>query len=137
MLSRRIFSGCLVCAGMELIATGAGAQAPAAASGISRVVLGKQDLPGTNYECIQIIGTIDAGAVIARHTHPGIESTIVIEGGGTLLVKGAPDRAVKPMDGFLIPPEAPHGLRNGPQPTRIATTYTVERGKPLVTPAPE
>ena len=137
MLSRRIFTGCLVCAGMQLIASGASAQTPAATGGVSRLLLGKQDLPGTNYECIQVIGTIEPGILVARHTHPGIESAIVMEGGGILSVKGAPDRTIKPSDGYLIAPETPHSLKNGPQPTRIATTYTAERGKPLATPAPE
>ena len=137
MLSRRFVSGCLVCAGMQLIASGADAQAPAATNGVTRLVLGKLDLPGTAYECVQIIGMIEPNTLVARHTHPGVESAIVMEGGGVLSVKGAADRTVAPSDGYLIPPEVPHGIKTGAKPTRIATTYTVERGKPLATPAPE
>jgi len=39
-------------------------------------------------------------------------------------------------DGFQIPPETPHaGGKPGDKTTRIAITYVVEKGKPLVSPA--
>jgi mannose-6-phosphate isomerase-like protein (cupin superfamily) len=48
-----------------------------------------------------------------------------------------PDRMVKAGEGFEIPPEVPHSLRNGSLPGKIAATFTVERDKPLASPAPE
>jgi quercetin dioxygenase-like cupin family protein len=53
-----------------------------------------------------------------------------------LFVKGEADRMVGPGDGFQIPPEVPHGVRNGPARTRVAIVYVVEKDKPLASPAP-
>jgi hypothetical protein len=38
-----------------------------------------------------------------------------LEGGGILAVKGQPDRVVKAGDGYQVPPETPHSLKNGGQ----------------------
>jgi len=43
---------------------------------------------------------------------------------------------LKPGDGFQVTAETPHaGGKNGDAKTRIASTYVVEKGKPLATPA--
>jgi quercetin dioxygenase-like cupin family protein len=43
---------------------------------------------------------------------------------------------LKPGDGFQIPPDTPHaGVKNGPKMTKITSTYIVEKGKPLASPA--
>jgi quercetin dioxygenase-like cupin family protein len=74
---------------------------------------------------------------IARHTHPGIESSYVLEGGFELPVQGQPTRMLKAGDGFQIPPETPHaGGKPGDKKSRLATTYVVEKGKPLASPVP-
>ena len=136
MLSRRIFGGCLLCAGLQLVSSDADAQA-AAGLGFTRTVLNQQAVPDTKFDSIQIIVAIQPNVLIARHTHPGIESAVVIEGGGVLWVKGSPDRTIKASDGFMVPADTPHSLQTGAQPTRVAATYIVERGKPLASPAPE
>jgi hypothetical protein len=64
--------------------------------------------------------------MVARHTHPGIESAYVLEGGFELPIQGQPTRTIKPGDGFQIPPETPHAG---------GITYVVEKGKPLASPA--
>ncbi len=80
---------------------------------------------------------IDAGVTVPRHTHPGIESSYVLEGGFELPVQGQPTRILKAGDGFQIPPETSHdGGKPGDKKSRIAITYVVEKGKPLVSPAP-
>lgn len=61
----------------------------------------------------------------------------MVAGGGTLLVKGSADRPVAAGEGWQIPPETPHALRNGPALTRLAATFVVEKDKPLASPAPE
>ena len=80
---------------------------------------------------------IAPNALVARHTHPGIESTYILEGGGVLNVRGQGDRQAKAADTFQIPPEVPHSFQNGPQTTRLIANYVVEKDKPLATPAPE
>jgi quercetin dioxygenase-like cupin family protein len=61
------------------------------------------------------INNIAPDTSIIRHTHPGIESSYVLEGGGfDLRIKGRPTRMVKAGNSFQIPPETPHaGVKNG------------------------
>ena len=91
--------------------------------------------PSPGYVTVLVEAEIDAGALIARHTHPGIGSTYIIEGGGTLIVDGQANREVKPGDGLQIPAGHPHGVQNGPKTTKIVANYIVEKGKPLASPA--
>lgn len=141
MLTRRRFGGfasCAICAATGFIATDASAQigAPVTAGGVTRTTFSKMDGPMPGYVTINMLVQIEPNAFIIRHTHPGIESSYVLEGGGfDLRVKGQPSRIVKAGDGFQIPPETPHaGVKNGDNKTRVAITYVVEKGKPLVTP---
>ena len=141
MLTRRGFAGfasCAICAVTGFIATEASAQGapPAAAGGVKRKLLSQTDGPMPGYVTINMEAEIDAGVTVARHTHPGIESSYVLEGGFELPVQGQPTRMLKAGDGFQIPPETPHaGGKPGDTKTRLAITYVVEKGKPLATPA--
>jgi len=143
MLTRRGFAGfasCAICAATGFIATDASAQGtqPAAPTGITRTTLSQLDGPMPGYETINMLVEIEPNAFIIRHTHPGIESGYVLEGGLDLPVKGQPTRTLKPADGYEVPPETPHaGVKNGDKKTRLAITYVVEKGKPLVTPVPD
>ena len=133
MLARRRFFGCALCAGLGLIAGDALAQA----EGLRRTVLKRTDFPGDRYATILVSTEIDPGFLVARHTHPGIEASVLIEGGGTLVVQSEGERLVKPGEGWEVPPEAPHLFRNGDKLSRLASTYVVEKDKPLATLAPE
>jgi quercetin dioxygenase-like cupin family protein len=141
MLTRRGFAGiasCAICGLTGFIATDASAQgAPAATTpGVTRKILSQMDGPTPGYVTINAEAEIEAGVLIARHTHPGIESGYVLEGGLDLLVQDQPTRTLKAGDGFQVPPETPHaGGKNGDKKTRIAITYVVEKGKPLASPA--
>jgi mannose-6-phosphate isomerase-like protein (cupin superfamily) len=87
-------------------------------------------MPG--YETIIMEVEIDPGVTVARHTHPGVESSYVLEGGFELPIQGQPTRTLKPGDGFQIPAETPHaGGKPGDKISRLAITYVVEKGKPL------
>ena len=140
-LTRRDFAGvasCAICAVTGFIATDASAQGtpPAATSGVTRKILSQTDGPTPGYVTIIAEAEIEAGVTVARHTHPGIESAYIIEGGLELPIEGQPTRALKPGDGFQVPPNTPHaGGKNGDKKTKIAITYVVEKGKPLASPA--
>jgi quercetin dioxygenase-like cupin family protein len=139
MLTRRGFAGCAICAVTGFIATEASAQSapPPAVPGVKRTTLSQLDGPMPGYVTINMEVEIDAGVTIARHTHPGIESTYVLEGGFELPVQGQPTRMLKAGDGFQIPPETPHaGGKPGDKKSKLAITYVVEKGKPLASPAP-
>jgi quercetin dioxygenase-like cupin family protein len=140
-LTRRDFAGiasCAICAVKGFIATDASAQGtpPAATPGVTRKILSQTDGPTPGYVTIIVEAEIEAGVTVARHTHPGIESAYIIEGGLELPIEGQPTRALKPGDGFQVPPNTPHaGGKNGDKKTKIAITYVVEKGKPLASPA--
>lgn len=141
MLTRRGFTGfasCAICAVTGFIATEVSAQGapPAAAAGVKRKILSQLDGPMPGYVTINMEVEIDSGVTIARHTHPGIESSYVLEGGFELPIQGQPTRMLKAGDGFQVPPETPHaGGKPGDKKSRIAITYVVEKGKPLASPA--
>jgi quercetin dioxygenase-like cupin family protein len=141
MLTRRGFAGfasCAICGLTEFIATGASAQSapPAATGGVTRKILSQTDGPTPGYVTLLVEATIEAGVPVGRHTHPGVESAYVLEGGFELPVQGQATRMLKAGDGFQIPPETPHaGGSAGTAKTRVLITYVVEKGKPLASPA--
>ena len=141
MLTRRGFAGfasCAICAATGFIATVASGQGtpPATTPGLTRKVLSQMDGPMPGYVTIIAEVEIEPAAFIARHTHPGIESGYLLEGGIDLAVQGQPTRTLKPGDGFQVPAETPHaGGKNGDKKTKLAVTYVVEKGKPLASPA--
>jgi quercetin dioxygenase-like cupin family protein len=141
MLTRREFAGiasCALCGITELVAAEASAQTtpPAATAGVTRKILSQTDGPAPGYMTLLVEATIEAGVPVGRHTHPGIESAYVLEGGFELPVRGQPTRTIKAGDGFQIPPETPHaGGKPGDTKSRILVTYVVEKGKPLASPA--
>jgi quercetin dioxygenase-like cupin family protein len=134
MLTRRIFANCAICAAMTLVATGAEAQT--AAPAFQRVMLKQIDGPAEGYTTILMRVDVEPGALIARHTHPGIETGYLLSGAGTLTVQKTPLQ-LSPGDSYQVPTGAPHLLQNGNAPSKILASFTVEKGKPLATPAPE
>jgi quercetin dioxygenase-like cupin family protein len=139
MLTRRGFAGfasCAICAVVASDASAAEGASPPVTPGLTRKMLSQMDGPMPGYVTLNMEVEIEAGTVVPRHTHPGIESSYVLEGGFELPVQGQPSRTLKAGDGFQIPPETPHaGGKPGDKKTRIAITYVVEKGKPLVSPA--
>jgi quercetin dioxygenase-like cupin family protein len=134
MLGRRGFVLCTICTAIGLVALKGNAQAQ---PGFTRTILQKTEYPGDKYVCVLVEVEIEANAVVPRHTHPGVESGYVSSGSSTLSVKGQPDRLIKAGDGFQVPPEVPHSVRNGAEKSRVVVTYIVEKDKPLASPAPE
>jgi quercetin dioxygenase-like cupin family protein len=134
MLTRRGFAACALCAVTGFIASGAEAQnAPA---GLKRTILKQMDAPMEGYVMINALVEIEPGATVARHTHPGIESTYVVEGGIELTVEGQEPKKLSPGEAFQVPPNTIHGGKNGDKKTVLSAQYVVEKGKPLATPAP-
>ncbi|SDB72361.1 cupin domain-containing protein [Belnapia rosea] len=131
MLSRRGFAGCALCAAVGLVATNVQAQT----GGVTRTMLGTSDYPGNGKVSILMTVEIPPNAVIARHTHPGVESSVVMEGEVMLELDGQPARTYKAGEGFQVPPGVPHSGRGGPAASKLAATYIVEKDKPLASPA--
>jgi quercetin dioxygenase-like cupin family protein len=134
MQSRRTFIGCALCALTGFSATGADAQS-AATAGVKRTILSQIDGPMDGYVTVSARIEIEPGATIARHTHPGVESSYLIEGGLTLDIDGKGSMNVTPGMAFEVPTGVIHGGKNGDTKSTLAGTYVVEKGKPLASPA--
>ncbi len=134
MLTRRLFTACGLCAAAGFLASEADAQT-AAPPGLKRTLIKQTDGPMDGYATIEMRIELAPGAPIARHTHPGIESGYVAEGGTELTIEGQGALKLGAGDGFQVPTRMPHGGVNGPAKTVIISTYVVEKGKPLASPA--
>jgi len=141
MLTRRGFAGfasCALCGLAEFAATEVSAQTslPPTPTGFTRKILSQMDGPMPGYVTLVVEVNIDAGILVPRHTHPGIESGYVVSGGLELPIQGQPTLMLKPGDGFQVPVATPHaGAKNGDTKTVVVSTYVVEKGKPLASPA--
>lgn len=122
--------GAAVCAAGVVVAQ------QAAAPGITRTPMQKDDFPAGHETHLMTI-TVGAGGVVGRHTHPGIEMGYVMEGEATLNIEGKGEVVLKPGSSYAVPAGAIHSAKAiGSTPVKIIGTFVVEKGKPLATPAP-
>jgi quercetin dioxygenase-like cupin family protein len=103
---------------------------------IKRTVLRRTDVPDSNYEVVIVLVEAPAGASAGKHTHPGTVSGYVIEGNYTLLIEGRPPQALKAGESLEVPSGAVHDERAGTTDAKLLGVFTVEKGKPLTSPAP-
>ena len=110
--------------------------AAAQQSAIKRTPLQTVDFPA-GYNVVSIIAEVPEGCV-GRHTHPGVESTYVMEGEAILKVAGQPDRTVKAGESFQIPPGVPHDAcaAKGQTYKSLATFVIPKRETTVASPAP-
>lgn len=109
------------------------AQAPA----LQRTIVQTSDVSVPGREAVVAKVEIAPGGVAGWHTHPGDEISYVMEGEAEVLIAGKPNRLVKAGEAFVIPAGTVHSGKNpGSVPTKLASVYVVEKGKPLATPAP-
>jgi quercetin dioxygenase-like cupin family protein len=103
---------------------------------IKRTPLQTVDFPA-GFNTVTAIAEVTPGNCAGRHTHPGIESTYVMEGAILLKVEGKPDQTIKAGESFQIPAGAPHdACAVAGQVFKVLGVYVVEKGKPLASPAP-
>ena len=115
-------------------------QSPMAATvpapGPKRTLLSRTDVPGSNQEVVYALVEVPAHAEVARHTHPGTVFGYLLEGDYTMMIDGQPARTLQPGEWLQVPSGVPHAERSGERPARLLAIFTVEKGKPLTTPAP-
>ncbi len=119
---------------LVLIAGFAIAQAPA----IKRTILQKGDVPVEGAREV-IMGTaeIAAGGATGRHSHNGPETGYVLEGTSLLEIDGDTPKMMKAGDSYFIPAGKIHNASaHGGGSAKVLAIYVVEKGKPLVIPAP-
>jgi quercetin dioxygenase-like cupin family protein len=123
----------LVVAGLAA-ALGAGAlyaQAP----GFKRIPVQDRDLSIPGRHAVQAKAEFDPGGAVGRHTHPGEELSIVLEGQLLLEVDGQAPRTLKAGESFFIPAGVVHAGKNtGKGKAVVFATYIVEKGKDVATP---
>ncbi len=107
----------------------------AAQQTIKRTILQKWAVPGSNYEAVLARAEIAPNAAFARHSHPGAELGYVLQGSLTLEVQGQPPLSLNAGQSFENPPRVVHWGHAGPAGVTVISTYVVEKGKPLASPA--
>jgi quercetin dioxygenase-like cupin family protein len=99
--------------------------------------LQRHDIPGTGREGVTMAIEIPAGASSARHSHPGEDFGYLIEGTVVLQVDGKPPQTVRAGEIFFTERGHVHNARNiGTTTARAVDTYIIDKGEPVVTPAP-
>jgi quercetin dioxygenase-like cupin family protein len=109
---------------------------PAAPPGFRRKILSQMDGPVAGYVTIIIEAEVDPGVTVARHTHPGIESAYLLEGSLELPIEGQPTRSYNPGVHYQVAAQTPHtGGKPSHKKIKFTSTYIVEKGKSLASPA--
>ena len=104
----------------------------------TRTILQQTDAPGSNYTVILAVTEIAPNMVAARHTHPGVEISYVLQGEGVFVIEGKGTMHVKAGQSFRLEAGVKHSVKNGPaMPMKILAVYTIPKGAQLATPAPE
>ena len=75
------------------------------------------------------------GVTLPRHTHPGDDYTVVLQGTLELIVEGREPRQVSAGEAFHVPGGLVHYTRVlGDTPVRIIAIWVIEKGKPAMQP---
>ena len=108
-----------------------------AQDGVKRTDLQTHDLSIPGREVVQQMVELQPGTVVGKHTHPGEEVSVVLEGELRLDVTGKPAVTIKAGEAFTVPSGIVHNATSaGRVPAKLLVTYIVEKGKPLRTAAP-
>ena len=89
--------------------------------GVKRTILSQMDGPMPGYVTINMEVEIDPGVTVGRHTHPGIESSYVLEGGFEL--PGVAEDGMSGKNGQQKPGTA----RGSPRRSRTAKASHISR----------
>jgi quercetin dioxygenase-like cupin family protein len=103
---------------------------------IKRTPLQKTEYPDGHAIHMMVV-EFEPGALVARHTHPGVETSYVLEGELALTVEGKEPATVKAGQSFAVPANTPHEGKAGAVTTKVLVTYVVDKTKPIATPAPK
>src|SRR5438874_5111440 len=101
---------------------------------ITRLPRGRVDVPA-GYHTVMGLALIPAGVCADRHTHPGLETSYILEGEGVQKTDGKPDQRLKAGEPIQIPAGAPH-FPCATSALKVLTVHIIEKGKALASPAP-
>jgi quercetin dioxygenase-like cupin family protein len=128
-----------ICLFSALVIVGGAAQAQPAQPPAKRTILQQADVAASPAQ-ETLFGTVEIapGSGNAFHTHHGSEIGYVLQGHIRLEVKGQPSRDLGPGDSFMVPRGAVHrSVLVGDEPVKLVNTWTVDKGVPLLVPAPQ
>ena len=109
--------------------------APVAPSPVKRTVVGKVEVPGSNYEAVTATVEIAPGFKAGRHLHPGVVFALVTEGEFWLALDGQPEKTYKAGEQLTLPLKGIHNEGAvGSTPAKLIATYVIEKGQPLAIP---
>lgn len=92
------------------------------------------DLSAAGREAIVVRADFDPDGIVGRHTHPGEESSYILDGTVVLEIVGKPPVTLKTGDVVFIPAGVVHAARNiGKDKASVIATYIVEKGKSVAT----
>ena len=107
---------------------------PVQPSPVKRTIIGKADVPGSNYEVISAIVEIAPNFKAGRHLHPGTVHGQVLEGEFWVAIDDQPEKVFKAGETLALPDRAIHNEGAAANGTKLVATYVVEKGQPLVQP---
>ena len=109
--------------------------APVAPSPVKRTVVGKVEVPGSNYEAVTATVEIAPGFKAGRHLHPGVVFALVTEGEFWLALDGQPEKTYKAGEQLTLPLKGIHNEgAAGSMTVKLIATYVIEKGQPLAIP---
>jgi quercetin dioxygenase-like cupin family protein len=134
MISAPAFSMAVAAALAALTLAPATAAQPSA---VHKTTLQDQRFPGPRYHTVTVRTVVDPGGEVASHTHPGLEMAYILDGRAVLKMTGQPPRSLAAGASFAIPARTVHSVENaGPGALTMISTYVVEQGQPIASPAP-
>lgn len=122
---------------LALIALSLASAAGAQTTAVHKTTLQDIPFPLPQYHTTTIRTVVDRGGVVAPHTHPGVEMGYVLDGQALLKISGQPPRSLAAGDSFSVPQRTVHSVENtGSGALTMLSTYVVEKGQPVASPAP-
>jgi quercetin dioxygenase-like cupin family protein len=101
---------------------------------VKRTIVGKAEVPGSNYEVITAIVEIAPNFKAGRHLHPGTVHGQVLEGEFWLAIDDQPEKVFKTGETLALPDRAIHNEGAAANGVKLVATYVVEKGQALVQP---
>ena len=90
--------------------------------------------PQGDYETVIMLVEVPPQVNSGLHTHPRIDAAYLIEGDLTVLVRGEPEKPIKPGQSWQVAAGVVHEVKAGNRTAKVLAIYVVEKGKPLATP---
>jgi quercetin dioxygenase-like cupin family protein len=104
-------------------------------SAVHKTTLQTDPFPGAGNHSVLVHTDVDAGGLVGRHTHPGLELAFIDKGEALVRIDGRPELHLSAGASFDVPPKTPHSVQNvGQGVLTIVSTYVVDPAEPIASP---